>query len=89
MNEIIMKARFIDETDIVIQYDIENSFIILNNKRLKIESDEKWTFKFLKTKIKCRDGVAGLIKSIEKNNQGGVFNFFHSLFKLAIERKYS
>jgi hypothetical protein len=88
MKEITMKKRFTNEDDILIKYDIEESFIILNNKKLKIESDEKWTFKFLKTKIKCRDGIFGLIKSIEKNNEGKSFNYFHSYFKMAIEKKY-
>ena len=46
----------------------ENDYIIVGDRKMKVESDSSWTFKVMKTKIKAQNGLDGLKSFLFSND---------------------
>ena len=49
---------------IMIQFDFDNSTVMIGNKILKVETNSEYVYKIMKTKIKAINGIKGLYKFI-------------------------
>ena len=58
-----------------ITWDIDKSILNINDKSFKVEPDEKYVHKILKTKIKAYNGIKGLVKFIiQSSDVDSIFN---------------
>lgn len=62
-----------------IKFDFDNNTITVNNKTKKVEKDNTYTYKILKTKIKAVNGLVGLYNHITQSILDNTFN--HALYK--------
>ena len=65
----------LEKNNIKVLWDIDKSILIINDKSFKVEPDEKYVHKILKTKIKAYNGIKGLVKFIiQSSDFDSVFN---------------
>lgn len=65
----------LEKNDIKVSWNIEKSILNINDKSFKVEPDDKYVHKTLKTKIKAYNGIKGLIKFIiQSSDFDSVFN---------------
>ena len=65
----------LEKNDIKVSWNIEKSILNINDKSFKVEPDEKYVYKTLKTKIKAYNGIKGLVKFIiQSSDFDSVFN---------------
>lgn len=58
-----------------VNFDFDNSTITVNGRAVRVEKDNEYTYKVLKTKVKSINGIKGLYKHIlESMYVDSVFN---------------
>lgn len=79
LEEINFNAYNVQLTKIIkpvinIKFDFNNNTITINNKAKKVERDNVYTYKILKTKIKAVNGIIGLYNHITQSILDNTFN---------------
>ena len=65
----------LEKNNIKVSWNIDKSILNINDKSFKVEPDEKYIHKILKTKIKAYNGIKGLVKFIiQSSDFDSVFN---------------
>ena len=61
--------------NVIVYFDFDNSNVTVNGRTLKVEENNEFVYKVLKTKIKAKDGIKGFYKHIlEAMHSNSVFN---------------
>lgn len=79
LEEINFNAYNVQLTKIIkpvinIKFDFNNNTITINNKAKKVERDNMYTYRILKTKIKAVNGIIGLYNHITQSILDNTFN---------------
>jgi hypothetical protein len=74
INNIIYKLDDVKFKNIIIDFDFKESTVVLNEtKKLRVENDSEFVYRFLKTKIKAIGGIDGLYKHIKEASEPSSF----------------
>lgn len=55
-------------------FDFENEKLTINGKLFKVEKNNEYIYKIMKTKIKAINGIRGLYEFIKEANSPGAYN---------------